>query len=146
MMIHNIDRKNTSIDIKQEKLYCIIIAIETFPNMLHQVYLKLLMNSSCMHITPCLQVCNKVGMSTMRYVNVWNVFVNMIIININGTILSMSFIFNNHIMQYNAWQYYVLHGTHLPITRWTTYNCEMRFKHTKCSLHILSCHFLTFCK
>lgn len=70
---------------------------ETFLNMLYQVYLKLLMNFSCMHIIYCLQVCNKVEMNITRYINVWNLLVNVIVININIIIISISFVLNNHL-------------------------------------------------
>ena len=71
----------------------------------------------------------------------FNLFVNMIIININVTLVCIPFVFNSLVVQYYACQDYVFHGTHVSITRWTIYNCKMRFEHTKCSLHILSYRF-----
>ena len=47
----------------------------------------------------------------------FNLFVNMIIININVTLVCIPFVFNNLVVQYYACQDYVFHGTHVSITR-----------------------------
>ena len=99
-----------------------------------------------MHNASCLQVCSKVRRSTPKYFNISNVIIYMIIINIDITIERILFIFDYHVIQYNACQYYIFRCIHVPGMRWTTYNFELRFEHTKCSFHILSRCFLTFCK
>lgn len=79
------------------------------PNMLHKIYLKLLMNFSCMHIVSCLKVYRKVAKSTTRYINIWNLLIYLIIISINIIIVCISFVFNNHVTQYNACQYNIFY-------------------------------------
>ena len=144
--IHKLDNKKMQHINVKEKLNFIIVVTLMFPNMFHQVCSKLLMNFSCMHNASCLQVCDKVRRNTTRYFNIWNVIIYVIIINIDITTEYISFVFDNHVMQYNACQHYILLCIHAPGTRWTTYNCESRFEHTKCLFHILSRCFLTFCK
>lgn len=69
------------------------------------------------------------------YFNCGGGIIYMIIIKI--TIICVSFVFNDRIMQYNACIYYMLNCVRVSSTSQTTHNCELRLKHFKCSFHIL---------
>jgi len=65
-------------------------------------------------------------------------FINLFIINVTS-IVSISFIFNDHVMHYYAHFYNVSERLTTLTTCRSTNDCESCLKHSKCTFHILSC-------
>ena len=104
--------------------------------MLDEIHLKLRMNSSIFNGIMMFNELHKVTSGIM-----WHQFgstiIDLIIIKVICSKVSMSLIFNDHIMQYYTCHHNVLKHFKVEKTCKPVHNCKSHLKHSKCMFDIL---------
>ena len=109
--------------------------------MLDKIRLKLRMNSSISNGIMTFNVLHKVTSGIMWH-RFGSIIVDLIIIKVTCSKVSMLLIFNDHIMQYYTCHHNVLQSFKVEKTCRLAHNCKSRLKYSKCTFDILSSRLL----